>query len=308
MDDMDSMEDRFRAIAKHYGVPWSDVAFPPTQGDVNVAAFLGRGLVVRIPRDPSREPDLAKESEVIPVARSAGVTTPAVVEYDASRTLIDVPYMVAERVHAEELGRHQGNPPPSIYREIGSELARLHTVRMSTHGPIPGVSEPWNFDPDPLMNDLVRAGEIGADQGTWLRSWLSLLSTRFSPVEPVLLHADVSPPNVLISGSKLIALLDWGRADWGDPERDFAYLPIGVLPLVIEGYRAASSSSSHVVADSLEARALWYQIFWALARLRKPPRLDEKGHWAVPRQARLLEILRFLATAPPSPWSKLLMP
>jgi aminoglycoside phosphotransferase (APT) family kinase protein len=311
-----SFADAVSAIAAHYGMSREDVSVAPRQGQVNLTVYLGRELVLRIPRDRAVEDRLAKEAAVIPLVQGAGVPTSSLVKYDASLRIADVPYIVLERLHGQTL-QEWGYEPESSLRantSLSKILAQLHELRMTDIGSIHGVPAPHVFSTDQLVASLSEAGELGTAQARWLTEWFAFLETQ-GPVrsETVLLHGDVIPSNLMVDADgHVTAILDWGSADWGDAVRDFVDLPARALPSLLSAYRSATSSRSSDGAawgdpGSLEAGALWYQLFWALAKLRVQPSTSESRNWAAPRQARFLEILRFLSTTPPSPWPDLVI-
>ncbi|HEY0475423.1 MAG TPA: phosphotransferase, partial [Kribbella sp.] len=86
-------DDVLAALASRYGVRLEAVREVPG-GVANRAFVLGDELFLRIPRTAEFGRDLRKEVAVIPVARAAGVRTPAIVDFDATRTLVDAPYSV----------------------------------------------------------------------------------------------------------------------------------------------------------------------------------------------------------------------
>ena len=303
------------AIAAHYGISCGEVSLVPQQGQVNLTVYLGRDLVLRIPRKRAFEDRLAKEAAVIPIVQSAGVPTSGLVSYDASHRIADVPYIVLERLQGPTLGELGYEPGVSVRANtsLSEILAVLHELRRKDTGSIAGVPEPSVFSAERLVGSLREAGELGGTQARWLIDWFAFLEAQgATSAEPVLLHGDISPSNLMVdSKGQVTAIIDWGKAGFGDPIRDFVYLPPWALPSLLSGYRLATRSrdSSGGVCDegnALEAGALWYHLFWALAKLRGKPSTSEKRHWSAPRQARFFEILRFLSSAPPSPWAELL--
>lgn len=305
------------ALAAHYGIPRGEVSPVPEQGQVNFTVFLGDDLVLRLPRKQAFEIRLAKEAAVIPVAQRAGVPTASLLRYDASRVVVDVPYMILERLHGHTLGERGYEPEASerAHASLGELLATLHEVRMKDVGPPAGVEQRPALLPGPLVDWLIDAGELGRAQGRWLLDWLAFLEAKEAGAsEPVLVHGDVSPSNLFVDGhGEIEAIIDWGSCHWGDPLRDTVDLPMRALPSILAGYRSASRSAGFQtdVRDddaSLEAGALRWHILIALAKLHKGPSTSERRHWSAPKQARLLEILRFLASEPPYPWTELVLP
>lgn len=128
---------------------------------------------------------------------------------------------------------------------------------------------------------------------------------------PVFLHGDIQMSNVLVSDAhtfqrenlfqhEYLALLDWGASGWGDAAFDFAGVPLGVVPLMLEGY-------ADVLPDALNegfrACILHRHLHLALFLLRRPP-LPERS-WAERPHGMMLEILRFFAADPPTAWRPL---
>lgn len=89
-------------IARRYGE--RDVRRLPQVGMFNAVYALGQNLILRVPRDhPDFVAATAREAVASPLARKAGVRTPALVEYDNSLSLLNVPFLVYERVHGDTL-------------------------------------------------------------------------------------------------------------------------------------------------------------------------------------------------------------
>lgn len=274
--------DRLAALAARHGT-----LTPVSGGVANHSYRLGTRRFLRIPRGQEFVADLRKEAVVIPVAREAGVRTPAIVEYDDA-----VPYLVQEQVSGSELTV----PSEAILVDIGRELGRLHQIEQHDLAgvPIDAAGE------DPRVKVQWLAKDHYLDDGTaaWLTSWFDRLAVR-RPAQPrgTLLHGDVAPQNILVSDGRLEALVDWGDAAWGDPAMEFAKLSLVDVPLVLQGYRETSDE------QDLEPRVLWYHLHWALGRVTDPTR--EARHWSGPPLSRLVDVLRFFASGPPAAWTQL---
>jgi aminoglycoside phosphotransferase (APT) family kinase protein len=288
------------ALATRYGVPATEIR-PVPGGVANRAFLLGDDLFLRIPREPAFVHDLRKEAEVIPVARAAGVRTPAIVDFDDSGVLIESPYMVVERVRALDLT--QAGSSEKTWPELGRQLAMLHAVRPH---PLPNVvADDGGGDPRPTVDELAHAGYLDPGTARWLTGWFDRLAARFPREQPdVLLHGDVAPQNLLVdvSTGEFRALIDWGDAAWGPPGMEFAKLPLADVAATLEGYGALEASARE--AGVLEASALWFHLSWGLSGIAKAPRPCER-HWTAPPASRLLGVLRFFAGSPPPPWSGL---
>lgn len=296
------------AIGARHGVSAEKVR-PTVSGVANRAYLLGPDLVLRVPRTEAFVADLVKEAAVIPVARAAGVRTPALVTFDDSRTDADVPYMVLERVPGVDLAElAEPDRAEGVFREVGRELARLHLVTPGAAGELTGV--PVEYDPDAdsphrLVDGLLRDGMLDAEAARWLRGWFDRLAERIPAGPPrVLVHGDIAPQNLLVrpeaGAVTLSGIVDWGDAMWADPAVEFAKTPLPGIPAMLDGYRQEGGAADGSYA--WEARVLRHHLTWALARLRNPAPVPDERHWTAPPAARLLGILRFFASSPPAPW------
>jgi aminoglycoside phosphotransferase (APT) family kinase protein len=295
--DHDEFLDRVTAIGRQHGVPPEQVA-EVAGGVANRGFVLGDALFLRVAR-PGFEDDLRKEAGVVPVARSTGVLTPAIIEYDNSRGLIDAPYVVMERVHGIE--------PIDVPEGLAEQLARLHRAERID---LPGVPQDDRDDPWRTVDDLAARGYVDFGMAKWLSGWFTRLADRFDQTEPkVLIHGDVAAHNLLADpAGGLRALIDWGDAAWAPRGMDFAKLPLehvaAILPEYIRQIRTSDTGQPSPQEDEVAAAALWFHLDWGLGKLTADPWPGQR-HWTAPPASRLLGLLRFFATNPPAPWSTL---
>ncbi len=292
----DPVMDRAAAIGRRHGVPPEQVT-EVAGGVANRGFVLGDALFLRVAR-PGFEDDLRKESGVVPVARSARVLTPAIIEYDDTRALIDAPYVVMERVH--------GTEPTDVPLGLGEQLARLHRVERAD---IPGVPQDDFGDPWRTVDDLAERGHLDLGTAKWFSDWFTRLADRFDRNEPkVLIHGDVAAHNLLAEpggGGELSALIDWGDAAWAPRGMDFAKLPLEHVAAILPEYiRSSTAGQPGPQEDEVAAAALWFHLGWGLGKLTADPWPGQR-HWTAPPASRLLGLLRFFTTTPPTPWSTL---
>ena len=228
--------------------------------------------------------------------------------FDSSHSIVDQTYIVLERLHGRTI-----DDMPSLaeggtrtYGSLSEVLFQLHQLRKGCGEPILGV-ESAEFSCERLLDELASAGEIGSDQGGWLREWFCHLEARGARSwDPVLLHGDVMPSNLILNSSgEVTAIIDWGSARWGEAIRDLAGFQTSRLPQVLDAYRSTALSHNadpDIPEGALEAGVLWYQLFFALSRLSGRQSTSEKRNWSAPREARLLELMRFLSGDVPDRW------
>ncbi|GHJ47683.1 hypothetical protein Cs7R123_50250 [Catellatospora sp. TT07R-123] len=281
------------AVAARHGVP-ADAVRPVPGGVANHAYLLGEDLFLRIAR-AGCEADLRRETLVIGPARAAGVRTPAIIAYDDSLTLVPAPYLVQERVGVVDLAAAATPARPRLLRELGRDLARLHSL-----APVQGLVAEVGGDPADLVDAMATVGHLDLDTARWLTGWFAHLDELRPPEGVAVLHGDVAPQNVLAAADgRYAAVVDWGDTHLGDPADDFAKLNLSDVVEVLAGYREQAPET-----PVGEAAILRVHLHWALARLRDPVPQAGRRHWTAPPASRILNLLRFLAD-PPGSWSGL---
>jgi aminoglycoside phosphotransferase (APT) family kinase protein len=293
----DDFLDQVTAVARRHGVRPEQV-HEVAGGVANRGFVLGDDLFLRVSR-PGYENDLHKETYVVPAARSVGVLTPAIIEYDATRTVVPAPYAVMQRIH--------GTEPTNLPTGLAQQLANLHHLQQPPQPLSIGLAElpedGWG-DPWATVDDLAVRGYIDPGTATWLTGWFTRLAEQIDGSGPkVLIHGDVASHNLLAGpGNDLRALIDWGDAAWAPPAMDFAKLPLTQVASLLPDY--LHHTHSPTTEHELAAATLWFHLSWALSKLPATPWPDQR-HWTAPTTSRLLNLLHFFTTTPPTPWSDL---
>jgi aminoglycoside phosphotransferase (APT) family kinase protein len=283
-----------RAVAVEHGVEPTDVT-EISGGVANYVFHLGQRLILRMPRAAAFADDLRKEIAVIPVARGAGVRTPAIV---AQGTTEGTPYVVMERVDGNDLVERAST---EVWAELGREVGLLHRIERQL---LSGVPVDSGGD-GRAVEGLVERGYLDAGTGRWLAGWMDELGGRFDRHAPaVLLHGDLAPQNVMVDGAgRFAALIDWGDAAWGPRGTEFAKLRLEDVVRVLPAYKDVVGVRFE--PGELEAAVLWFHLQWGLSNLTGPPRLGER-HWTAAPASRVLGVLQFVASGPPQPWDQLI--
>ncbi|WP_322003225.1 phosphotransferase family protein [Marinobacter alexandrii] len=144
----------------------------------------------------------------------------------------------------------------NIVRRLGTELARLHTVRPPQQAleflPLPHLNNPA-LSRVALYRRYLK--EIGEPHPVleWALNWLE--DNAPEPGPTVLCHCDFRTGNYMMDGDELTAVLDWEFAAWSDPCEDLGWLccrswrfgaddrevgGIGDKKDLLDGYREAS--------------------------------------------------------------------
>jgi aminoglycoside phosphotransferase (APT) family kinase protein len=217
--------------------------------------------------------DARTESVAAPVARAAGVLVPRLLAFDDSRTLVDRPYSIWERVHGETLGLlgPARRLMPETWSAVGRQLAMLHTRVHECTDPLG-----WLDHPDRELNlaerfdELASGAPIDRSIARDIARWIEGLKPAVAAATaPCFLHNDIHDMNLMSArDGSLLALIDWGDAGWGDPILEFAQVPLVVVPFVMTGYEAEAPGR---LGDGPEARILWDKLDYALRALPEDP-------------------------------------
>lgn len=244
--------------------PWTAL---PSLGLAN-RVYATADVVLRVATDhPEGFCDARTESVAAPAAHRAGVRTPRLLAFDDSGALIDRPYSVWERVHAETLGlaalsmrQHE-----RVWHDVGRELARLHEQVIACDDPNGYLDSP-GLEPDltPTLTQLATTGHVPTKQLDAIARLLDRLAPHVhgAAAARCFVHNDLHAFNVMCTtDGELRALIDWGDAGWGDPVLDLVAIPPNMLQAVIAGYGPAARTR---FGPNPTARIVWANLHEAM--------------------------------------------
>jgi aminoglycoside phosphotransferase (APT) family kinase protein len=260
------------AMFARHGVsgPWE--ALPPT-GLAN-HVFATRDVVLRLATDhPDSVVDARTESVAAPVARAAGILTPRLIAFDDTRTLVERPFSLWERVHGETLGLSslRTRQIADAWLAVGRELARLHLRVRECADPEGYLDEPGrDQDVGAALQRLVDSRKLDIDAAKRVeRLAEELRPYSAEAIEARFIHEDIHPMNIMCSADgELLAIIDWGDAGWGDPSLDFAAIPFSAIQSALDGYEAEAPGSLGALP---EARVAWSKLLDAVDDLWENP-------------------------------------
>jgi aminoglycoside phosphotransferase (APT) family kinase protein len=233
--------DLIDAIFSQHGISgtWEQL---PSTGIANWI-YATHDVVLRVATDHRDGiPDARTESVAAPAAYAAGILTPRMIAFDDTRTLVDRPFSLWERVHGATLGQIALSDDAllTIWRSVGRELARLHRLVTACSDPQGYLDTPGDEpDTDRQIAMLVATGRLDATAAGDIAAACSELGQIASAPEVAFTHGDVHRMNVMCDdGGRLLALIDWGDAGWSDPMHDFSSMPLEAIPSAIAGYEA----------------------------------------------------------------------
>lgn len=174
----------------------------------NHRTYISSNAVVRIPR---ADQSFAGEVWAMKKARSKGLPVPRIIAVDEKKALI--PYMLEERLS----GDHITNDDiiPSVCRQAGEALAKIHSVPTRNYGWIDGSGDgkyknwtPYLRSRRKFIDQAVHFGLLDIGEVTALNKMYDHLEG-LPAQKPVLLHGDFQFNNLLFHKGKLSGVIDF---------------------------------------------------------------------------------------------------
>ncbi len=288
-----------RIVTRHHLTLTGEVQPMASNGVVHALWALGADYVLRVPKSEEMcLGDLHAEVAAIPVARAAGVRTPALIAFDDSQEIIEVPYAIVERVYGTDLSRLVPDDVrlPDLFRQVGAQLATLHTAPVPD--PHPWFRVPGTWDVDALLVETVAAGMLDTYAQRWFARVFRETDTDHATLRNCFLHNDVKPDNMMVNQRDELVLIDWGDAGIGDPAHDLAGLRAAAIAQALVGYWEIVDPATD---PTFEQRIVHLALSNALAGLRRTPATGPS--WYRPLAAVMADLLAF-ATDHPQTWRR----
>lgn len=202
-----------------------DVRRLTTSGTENEAFRVGNFLL-RLPRDDDAEAGLAKEVQWLPRLTGAiPLELPEIAHMGTPTEVFPRTWTIHRWIEGEDASRRVlAGEVPGRWADQLAELVRafgrfdLGAVPLS-QWPVGGRGGPLSDRVDALatMDDPL-AGR--PDPSPVAGVIEAALAARPDPVDPVLLHADLIPGNLVVRGDRLVGLIDLGTLTTGVPAWD----------------------------------------------------------------------------------------
>lgn len=187
---------------------------------------LGADLLVRMPAAAHYLAQVEKEQMWLPrLAPGLPLPIPAPVAVGAPGHGYPFPWSICAWIAGETVAAIDGLDHELLARDLADFLLALHALEASD-GPAAG---PHNFHRGgdlAVYDGQTRAavetlgGQI--DGAAALALWDAALTTRWT-AQPVWIHGDVAPGNLLVRDGRLAAVIDFGTCGVGDPACDLAF-------------------------------------------------------------------------------------
>jgi len=251
-----------------------DLAGPLTllaNGWDNVIFLLGPDLLVRLPRRQVAAQLVINEQRWLPVI-APGLPAPVPVPVRVGTPTPDFPWpwSICRWVPGAPLTAVPVTARSVVARPLAEFLAALHrpAPAEAVHGPDRPVNPVRGVplaDRDELTRGHLASGAV-PDPDRLGELWQRLLDAPAWDREPVWVHGDPHPGNLLVHEDRLAAVIDFGDVTVGDPATDLATAWLSLDADGREVFRRRYTELTHATGTTGAGRATWDRARgWALS-------------------------------------------
>ncbi|MFK0256441.1 aminoglycoside phosphotransferase family protein [Streptomyces sp. NPDC090445] len=225
---------------------WAGLPVKPvdSHGTSHVMYRLGERMVVRLPRTAGAAEDIERERTWLPrLAPSLPVPVPVPLGRGEPAGGYPFPWAVYSWLDGEVPAVGRIPDPGRLARDLGGFVTALRRIDPAG-GPASYRSETLaarDAVTRTAIAGLRTPADTDADPAAVTAAWEAALRAPEWPGPPVWIHADLQPGNLLLSGDRLGAVIDFGCMGLGDPAVDLLpawyVLPAGAR----DAFRAAAA-------------------------------------------------------------------
>ena len=189
------------------------------RGTVNVMFRLGDDLAVRLPRTAAWAGDLDREREWLPRLRDhLPLAIPEPVASGRPADGYPLPWAVYRWIDGVPYDDATVTAEVAAAVELAGFVLALRDLEVTSDAPLTGRRPLGELDAS-TRTAIAHAGDL-LDGPAVLAAWeRALAAPRFEGAR-VWIHTDLLRPNLLVSGGRLVAVLDFGNVGVGDPAAD----------------------------------------------------------------------------------------
>ena len=212
-----------RALVTDQFPEWRDLSLRriATTGTDNAIFRLGDELALRLPRTKSAAPQVDKEAVWLEqLAPHLPVRVPTPVARGEPAFGYPYRWLVYTWLRGTDLQKAPVPDLAQVVRETAAFVRRLREIDVPADAPEAGRRGGALADCDVETRWALAqlAGEIDVDRATEV--WEDALAAPGWSKQPVWVHGDLLPGNLLIDRKRLAGVIDWSAAGRGDPACD----------------------------------------------------------------------------------------
>jgi aminoglycoside phosphotransferase (APT) family kinase protein len=234
----------------------------------NMICRLGAGLLIRLPRRAQAAGLVVHEQRWLPVlAPRLPLPVPAPVRAGRPGPGYPWPWSVVPFLPGPAAARQPPASPPDAAASLAAFLAALHVPAApgAPANPVRGI--PLAGRAATLAGNLRLLGDA-VDQAGVRAAWEAAVAAPVWEGQPVWVHGDLHPANILVSRGRISAVIDFGDLTAGDPATDLSVawmlLPAGCRATFRDAYQAAGGPP---ISAATWARARGWALSLAISFL-----------------------------------------
>ena len=249
---------------------WADLPLSRVRsaGTENALFRLGDELVVRLPRHASAEGPIDNEFRWLPrLAPALPLAIPEPLALGEPAAGYPWRWSVYRWIEGEAVDARVTGDPHGFAETLARFVVALQSIDTSD-GPPPGDHNGWRGEAlgrrDAEFREALAAcdGIEGIDVATIASVWDEALGEPGWGGDPVWVHGDLLPTNLLTSQDRLGAVLDFGSLGVGEPTCDVMAAWTTVAPEARPAYRAVLG-----LDEATWARGRGWALSWAVIAL-----------------------------------------
>lgn len=221
--------DLARSLVKKQFPQWANLPIKPVEkgGYDNYTFHLGNEMSIRMPRDEGHAPQVEKEAYWLPKLRPY-LSLPIPVPIAKGNPDVNYPFLwsINQWIEGETLTHNNISNINEFAFTLAKFLKELQSIE-ALEGPPGGEHNYYRGCPlsSFKFNEWTVLGldtiDNFVDKEKCLNIWNRALSTEWTK-EPVWIHGDVAPGNLLVTNGGLSGVIDFGVMAVGDPAADLA--------------------------------------------------------------------------------------
>ncbi|WP_129688931.1 aminoglycoside phosphotransferase family protein [Gottfriedia acidiceleris] len=206
---------------------WSHLEIKPVElsGNDNRTFHLGDNMSVRLPSAECYVPQVEKEHKWLPIlANKLSLPISKPLAKGSSSRYYPWPWTINEWIDGESLSKENISDLSQFAKDLGGFLKEFQSI--DAHGgPVAGKHNFFRggnlavYDQE-TRDSIDQTKEI-FNKDLLTEIWETALSSKWE-YEPVWVHGDIAPGNLLVKNGKLCAVIDFGILGVGDPSCDAA--------------------------------------------------------------------------------------
>ncbi|NNF52826.1 MAG: aminoglycoside phosphotransferase family protein [Acidimicrobiales bacterium] len=200
-----------------------------SEGWDNAQFLLGKDLVVRLPlRLASANLILHEQRWLGQLAPRLPLPIPVPVRHGRPSDAFGWPWSICPWVEGQDALHAPIESSTTAALQMAVFLRALHTA-----APLDAPANPFRGVPLAKRNDLTLSAIVSAEEAGYLtprqasqvrKLWADAVGAPIHTGQPVWLHGDLHPGNVIVADDRIVSIVDWGDITSGDPACDLAIL------------------------------------------------------------------------------------